>query len=97
MTSKGSDQTYVQAGLRLSTSHIPHCWKSYVVAQIFFTCRVNFHNFVVTYVDFFSKLTFSQKNPLELIRDSNALNPDQNRHSVGPDLGLKRLEKVINR
>ena len=41
MTSKGSDQTahmrrlYAQADLRLCWSHIPHCWKSHVTAQVF--------------------------------------------------------------
>ena len=35
VTSKGSDQTaYAQADLRLCWSHILHCWKSYVAAQV---------------------------------------------------------------
>ena len=30
-----SDCVYVQAGLSLCWSHIPHCWKSHVTAQLF--------------------------------------------------------------
>ena len=29
-----SDCTYVQADLRLCWSHMPHCWKSYALAQL---------------------------------------------------------------
>ena len=32
-----SDCAYVQADLRLCWSHIPHCWKSHVVADLYFT------------------------------------------------------------
>ena len=38
--------------------------------------------------DFFSKLTFSKNNFRNTIRVSNSLDPDQDRHSVGPDLSL---------
>ena len=35
----------------------------------------------------FSKLTFSKKSFSNVIRVSNGSGPDQDRHSVGPDLG----------
>ena len=38
--------------------------------------------------DFFSKLTF-----WNTIRVSNGLDPDRDRHSVGPDLGPNCLQK----
>ena len=45
-------------------------------------------------VYFFSKLTFS-KNPFSnTIRVSNGLDPDQDRHSVGPDLGPNFLQSL---
>ena len=36
---------------------------------------------------FFSKLTFSKQSFRNTIRVSNGLDPDQDRHFVGPDLG----------
>ena len=33
-----SDCVYAQADLRLCWSHIPHCWKSHVTAQLLFLC-----------------------------------------------------------
>ena len=42
---------------------------------------------------FFSKSTFSKKNFRNIIRVSNSLDPDQNRHSVGPDLGPNCLQR----
>ena len=50
-----SDCAYAQAGLSLCWSHIPHCWKSHVMAQMFLrvveiqcltcqTCLVRFHS-----------------------------------------------------
>ena len=38
-------------------------------------------------VDFFSKSAFSKKYFRITIRVSNSLDPDQDRHFVGPDLG----------
>ena len=38
---------------------------------------------------FFSKNSFRNTN-----RVSNGLDPDQNRHSVGPDLGLNCLQRL---
>ena len=34
-----SDCAYAQADLRLCWSHIPHCWKSHVTAQIWNLCQ----------------------------------------------------------
>ena len=45
--------------------------------------------------DFFSKLTFSKKNFRNIIRVSNGLDPDQDRHSVGPDLGPNCLQMLL--
>ena len=44
--------------------------------------------------DFFSKLTVSKNSFRNTIRVSNGLDPDQNRHSVGPDLGLNCLQRL---
>ena len=43
--------------------------------------------------DFFSKLTFSKYSFWNAIRVSNGLDPDQDRHFVGPDLGLNCLQR----
>ena len=44
--------------------------------------------------DFFSKLTFS-KNPFRnTSRVSNGFDPDQDRHTVGPDLGPNCLQRL---
>ena len=37
--------------------------------------------------DFFSKFDFYEKSFMNNIRMSNGLDPDQDQHSVGPDLG----------
>ena len=44
--------------------------------------------------DFFSKLTFSKNSFMNIIRVSNSLNPGQDRHSVGPDLGPNCLQRL---
>ena len=40
-----------------------------------------------------SKLTFSKNSFRNIIKVSNDLDPDQDHHSVGPDLGLNCLER----
>ena len=47
--------------------------------------------------DFFSKLTFSKNSFSNTIRASNGLDPDQEPHPVGPDLGPSCLQKVIGK
>ena len=39
--------------------------------------------------DFFSKISFRNT-----IRVSNGLDPDQDQHNVGPDLGPNRLQRL---
>ena len=43
--------------------------------------------------DFFSKLTFSKKSSWKTIRVPNCLDPNQDWHFVGPDLGANCLHK----
>ena len=43
---------------------------------------------------FFSKLTFSKTSFRNTIRVSNSSDPDQDRHSVGPDLGPNCLQRL---
>ena len=43
---------------------------------------------------FFSKLTYSKNSFKNTIRVSKGLVPDQNRHSVGPDLGPNLLQRL---
>ena len=42
----------------------------------------------------FSIVTFSENYFRNTIRVSNSLDPDQDRHSVGPDLGLNSLQRL---
>ena len=42
--------------------------------------------FLLSSDDFFSKYTFSKNSLRNTTRVSNSLDPDQDRHSVGPDL-----------
>ena len=44
--------------------------------------------------DFFSKLLFFKKISRTL-SVSNSLDPDQDRHSVGPDLGPSSLQRLL--
>ena len=46
----------------------------------------NFSLQLVSYADFFFKISFS-KNNYGTLSTSNGLDPDQDRHNVGPDLG----------
>ena len=50
--------------------------------------------FLLSSADFFSKLTFSKNSLKNSIRVSDNLDPDQDRHSVGPDLDLNFLQKL---
>ena len=53
----------------------------------------NFHDFLSAV--FFSNPTFFLKNSFSnTIRLSNSLDPDQDRHSVGPDLGANCLQRL---
>ena len=49
--------------------------------------------FLLSSVDFFSKLTFSKNSFRNTIRVANALDPDQDRQT-GPDLGPNRLQRL---
>ena len=44
---------------------------------------------------FFQNSTFSKKYFRNTIRVSNSLDPDQDRHSIGPDLGPNCLQRLI--
>ena len=52
--------------------------------------------FLLASADFFSKskLTFQKILSEKLSRVSNGLDPDQERHCVGPDLGLNCLQRL---
>ena len=43
---------------------------------------------------FILKLAFSKKSCMNTVRVSNALDPDQGRHSVGSDLGPNYLKRL---
>ena len=43
--------------------------------------------------DFFQNLIFSKNSFRNIIKMSNALCPDQDRHFVGPDLSPNRLQR----
>ena len=45
--------------------------------------------------DFFSKFTFSKNSFRNTTRVPNGWDPDQDQHSVGPDLGLTCLQKLL--
>ena len=47
--------------------------------------------------DFLQNQVFKNKPPRTTIRVSNSLNPDQDRHSVGLQLGSNCLQKAIGR
>ena len=49
---------------------------------------------VLSSADFFSKSTFSKNSIRNNIRMSNGLDPDQDRHSDGPDLGSNCLQRL---
>ena len=56
----------------------------------------NFFMLLLLSVDFYSKLTFLKKlgTVTETITVSNHLDPDQGRHSVGPNLGPNCLQRL---
>ena len=54
----------------------------------------NFSCFCCRLLTFFSKLTFSKNFFRNTIRVSNGLDPDQDRHSVGPDLSPNSLQRL---
>ena len=56
-------------------------------------CWDFFHNFCHLPF-FFSKLTISKNSFRNTIRVSNGLDPDQDRHFVGPDLGPNCLQRL---
>ena len=85
---------------------IPHCWKSHVVAHIGFTIFIpnnqtpltqcmlgNFSCFCCRLLTFY-KINFLKKNFRNTFRVSNNLDPDQDRHSVGPDLDPNCLQRL---
>ena len=49
---------------------------------------------MIFYQFFFSKSTFSKNSFRNTSRVSNSLDPDQDRGSVGPDLGPKYLQRL---
>ena len=57
-----------------------------------------FHNFLSS-AALFSKLTFPKNYFRNIFRVSNGLDPDQDRHLVGPDLSstVCKVAKVISR
>ena len=62
----------------------------YGVAMVHLT-----HCMLLSFAYFFSKGTFSKKSFRNTsIRVSNSLDPDQDRHSVGPDLGPTCLQRL---
>ena len=54
-----------------------------------------FHDFMSS-ADFFSKSTFSKNSFRNTIRVSNGMDPDQDRLSVGPDLGPNCLQRLTS-
>ena len=63
------------------------------VEIILFACWVIFHAFVIV-CWLFSKLNFKKKSFRNIIKVSNSLDPDQGRHSVGPDLDPNCLQRL---
>ena len=53
--------------------------------------------FLFSSADFLQNKVFKNKPPRTIIRVSNSLDPDQDRHSVGPHLGSNCLQKAIGR
>ena len=54
----------------------------------------HFSCFVLASADFFSKSTFFENSFRISIRVSNNMNPDQDRHFVGPDQGPNCLQRL---
>ena len=53
-----------------------------------------FFMILLSSADLFSKFTFSKHSFRNTIRESNSLDPDQDRHSVVPDLGPSCLQRL---
>ena len=60
--------------------------------ELFATWEI-FHAFLLS-AEFFSKSTISKNSFRNTIWVSNRLDPDQARHSVGPDLGPNCLQRL---
>ena len=71
--------SYLNQGINILVEHLKMTFPSLLIAG-----WVIFHAFVVI-CWLFSKLTFSKNSFRNTIRVSNGLDPDQDRHSVGPD------------
>ena len=54
----------------------------------------NFSCLCLSSADIFSKLTFSKNSFRNTTRVSNGFDPDQDRLSVGPDLGQNCLQRL---
>ena len=54
---------------------------------------LGFNDFFVICWLFFSKLTFSQNSSRNTFRESNGLDPNQDRYSIGPDLSYQQTTK----
>ena len=54
----------------------------------------NKHTYTHTPSNFLCFFVFSQNSFSNAIRVSNSLDPDQDRHSVGPDLGPDCLQRL---
>ena len=63
------------------------------ILDCFVACWVICHTFTVG-CGFFSKFTFSKNSFRNTIIVSNNLDPDQDRRSVGPDLGPNCLQSL---
>ena len=68
-------------------------WLTWNVNHSHFACWVIFYTFAVV-CWLFSKLTFSKNSFRNTISVSNSLDPDQARHSVGPDLDPNCLQRL---
>ena len=66
-----------------------HHRRKWYLTVILFAYRVIFHAFLSSTDLIFSKSTFSNT-----IGVSNSLDPDQDRHSVDPDLGSNCLQRL---
>ena len=60
-------------------------------------CWVIFHFLLLSPDDFFSKIKVFKKSFRNTIRVPNSVDPDEDRHSVGPHLGSKLFANVISR
>ena len=75
---------YVQAGLSLCWSHIPHCWKSHVKAHMCINIYIGLQK-LQKYIFLLVVNFLSAAN----------LNPDEDGHNVGPDLYPNLLTLII--